>query len=264
MPPRAGGVGAGSEVWREERQPDASSVAQHPMSEVGIGACDDAAALAPLGIGGDAVDGFGLGIFERFVPLMRALRALAIGAVAALSLAACGFLPETPVGPAGGPQVICQGVPQVACRQSVGTIGPEMGAVVQVVVRCMVPICTDATGEAELTIRFADGRTETSGYGWASAPGPAQPQAPPEPPRVGPDDTPPLRIQPTCVGVPTEMCTQMASGGPEGAGVDDTVRAITVRCSAVCTPIAGQGQTTYEFVDRRAPITHDWIYENGD
>ncbi len=194
--------------------------------------------------------------------VMRGRRLLAVSVIAALGVA-CDALPAVPVGPVGDPQVVCQGVPRAACQQAFDVSGAAPGSVVQVVVRCTVPVCTNATGEAEVTIRFADGRTETSGYGWASAPHP-QPQAPPEPPRVGPEDASPLPIQPTCVGVPAEMCTQMASGGPGGDGVDDTVRAITVRCSAVCTPLAGQGQTTYEFVDGRAPITHDWIYENGD
>ena len=196
---------------------------------------------------------------------MRASRPLAASVMLVLGLTACGSaVPVGPNGPVAAPQVLCQAVPQQSCRQAFDVTGAAPGSVLQVVVRCSVPLCTNAAGEADVTIRFVDGRTEQSGYGWASAPAAGEPEAPPVPRGAPGEPAVPLAIEPACPGVPLEMCRDMASTGPNGEGVDDTVRAVTVRCTAVCTPLAGQGKTTYEFVDGRAPVTHDWVYENGN
>jgi hypothetical protein len=112
---------------------------------------------------------------------VRAARALLLGAVAALAIGGCDSLPFLPGGPVGGAELVCQGVPREACRQAAGTVASAK-VVVRVLVRCTLPACTDAEGEAEVTIQFVDGTSETSWYGWASAPEPAQPQEPQEPP----------------------------------------------------------------------------------
>jgi hypothetical protein len=62
-------------------------------------------------------------------------------------------------------------------------------AVVGAVIRCTIPICTEARGEASLRVDFANGRYVEFGNGWAQAepvpgdpaPDPAQPQGPLEP-----------------------------------------------------------------------------------
>jgi hypothetical protein len=176
-----------------------------------------------------------------------------LAAAALTVLAVLGCSPsEGPAVPPGGQQVACQGVPQTACQQAVDSIGGTRGAIARVVVRCTLPICTDATGEADVIIFFADGRQETRGYGWASAP--AQPA-----PLITP---PPLTVEPVCLGIPLQKCRDMAISGLEGTTADK-VGKITVHCSAVCTPTSGTGQTTYEFVDGRPSVTVDWSYEGG-
>jgi hypothetical protein len=112
---------------------------------------------------------------------MTAARAIVSGVIAALAIAACDVFRTGPVAPVGGAQVVCQGVPLEACRMAAGTV-TSAKVVVRVLVRCTQPVCTDAAGEAEVTIQYVDGTSETSGYGWASAPEPAQPQQPQEPP----------------------------------------------------------------------------------
>ena len=99
--------------------------------------------------------------------------------IAVLSIAACEVLPvgpvapavpEGPAGPVGEPRFICVGVPQVACRSAFsGGFDPARPPVVQVVVRCTRPVCTDTEGEAEVTFVFANGQREVGGYGWESA-----------------------------------------------------------------------------------------------
>lgn len=111
---------------------------------------------------------------------MRPARAILLGVIAALAVAACDALPFAPAGPLGDPQVVCQGVPRAACQLAADSLAPDVRPV-RVVVRCTLPVCTEAEGDAEVTIQFADGRSEVSGYGWTTAPEPA-PQDSPEPP----------------------------------------------------------------------------------
>ena len=110
---------------------------------------------------------------------MRAARAFALTLIAVLSLVACEVLPggrvapavpAGPTPPAADPAFICLGVPQIACRNAfTGGFDPARPPVVQVVVRCTKPICTDTEGEAEVTFVFANGQRELGGYGWESA-----------------------------------------------------------------------------------------------
>ena len=108
---------------------------------------------------------------------MRGVRAVILGAIAVLGIAGCDLLPIAP----GNPQVGCQGVPEAACRLAVDSL-ISADRPVRFVVRCTVPVCTDAEGEAEVTMRFADGRSEVSSYGWTTAPEAAgSPEPPPVP-----------------------------------------------------------------------------------
>ncbi len=113
---------------------------------------------------------------------MTAARAIVSGVIAALAIAACDVFPSGPVAPIGGAQVVCQGVPLEACRAAAGTVTSAKVAA-RVLVRCTQPVCTEAAGEAEVTLHFVDGTSETSGYGWASAGEPARaPEGLQEPP----------------------------------------------------------------------------------
>jgi hypothetical protein len=99
---------------------------------------------------------------------VRVGRALVLGAVAALGIAACDWIPVVPAGPVGAPQFVCQGVPQEDCRRAAGATNSTK-VPVRVIVRCTVPVCAPAKGEAEVTFQFADGSSEVAGYGWEMA-----------------------------------------------------------------------------------------------
>ena len=102
--------------------------------------------------------------------------------IAVMSIAACDVLPVGPAEPAvpadpavpvAEPQFICVGVPRAACRGSVsGGSDPARPPIVQVIVRCTRPICTDTEGEADVTFVFANGQRELGTYGWESAEAP--------------------------------------------------------------------------------------------
>lgn len=63
----------------------------------------------------------------------------------------------------------CQSVPAAMCKRmaeaSLGTVGDLV--VVQIVVRCSAPSCTDSQGEGDTLVTYADGTTSTSGWGYA-------------------------------------------------------------------------------------------------
>jgi len=123
-------------------------------------------------------------------------------------------------------------------------------------VRCAVPVCTVASGEANVIIFYIDGRQDSSGYAWAAAAPAPMPPEPPEPPV-------PLTVEPVCVGVPAESCIEMATsavaGLPRGG---PAVASITVRCTAVCTPTNGEGETVVQFADGTS-TTSGWGYSSG-
>ena len=189
---------------------------------------------------------------------MRIRAALAAVALAAVIVAGCEEPGSAPAGPVGAPQVVCQGVPRAACQQGAdtGAQGPggARGTIARIVVRCKLPVCTDATGEADITVFYVDGRQETSGYGWASAPAMPAPV---------PVITPPeLAVQPQCQGVPLQQCQDIAmSIDPEEMA--RPIESITVRCNGVCTPDSGQGQTIVHHLDGSADLSIDWAYGGG-
>ena len=111
---------------------------------------------------------------------MNAGRTFALLLFAVLSTAACEVIPVGPAGPGdpagpvaepvAEPRFICVGVPQAACRGAFsGGIDPAGPPVVQVVVRCTRPICTDMEGEADVTLVYANGQGELGTYGWQPA-----------------------------------------------------------------------------------------------
>jgi hypothetical protein len=193
---------------------------------------------------------------------MRTRAALAAVALATLVLAGCEESRSAPAGPVGAPQVVCQGVPQAACRQAFDAIssnpgGAPRGTIVRVVMRCTLPVCTDANGESDITIFYVDGRQESSGYGWSSAPAIPVPEAP------VPVITPPaLAVQPDCQGVPLQQCHDMATS-IDAEEMSRPIESITVRCNGVCTPESGQGKTIVHHLDGSADLTIDWVYGNG-
>lgn len=184
-------------------------------------------------------------------------QALAAVVLAAMIAGACnpGEASVEPVDPVGDAHVVCLGVPDAMCRLAVDSIGgpPEelVGTrITRIEVRCTLPACTESDGDAEVTLYFVNGQQWTAGHAWTSSP-PVE-----EPP-------PPMRIEPVCMAVPFQMCHDLAETGPEGHGIDASVKSVTVRCSAVCTLEAGSGKTIYEFVDLRPSVSIDWAYGEG-
>ncbi len=175
--------------------------------------------------------------------------------LAALIGAGCGGFVSAPVGPQASQVVQCEGMPPEACNEVVAATGAANRSAIQVFVRCTRAACTVAEGEAQVTLVFRDGQQETSSYAWASAPAAAPPEAP--------VPAPGLPVQPRCLGVPLELCQDLASGGPNGTGVVDTIASITVRCTAVCTPDGGRGQTFFEFKDGSPAVVHEFGYGGG-
>lgn len=72
--------------------------------------------------------------------------------------------PALPVAPQ------CIGVPAASC-QSIAQSSVSVGGqtVVKIVVSCGDSPCTDEQGEGEMVITFADGTTQTSGWGYAGS-----------------------------------------------------------------------------------------------
>jgi hypothetical protein len=65
---------------------------------------------------------------------------------------------------------VCVGLPAGPCRQNAGSDfgGVSVhGGVIKIVVTCSKRPCTDAAGEGDTVISFADGTTQS--YGWAYA-----------------------------------------------------------------------------------------------
>jgi hypothetical protein len=154
--------------------------------------------------------------------------------------------------PTPGPAVACQGVPQAPCDDAVASLEGSFGApIVQVGVACIVAACTATDGQVDIDVLLADGRRESSGYGYGSA------QT--DPVQVVP---PVLPVVPICLGLPFAMCKEMAGGSDAPGGVRPPIVRITVRCKGVCTPTKGEGETRIDFVDGTSQLS-GWAYESS-
>ncbi len=186
-------------------------------------------------------------------------RILAV-AVVALMVSACGGSAQSTVIP-DQPLVECVGVPPETCRQSLaeaqqnatpGTI------VVQIRVVCTKLPCTLQNGEAKVDVLYSNGRTNSSGIGWAAAA--PMPAGPPQP-------APPLPVKPTCLGLPvageTDNCLDFATSAMENVLDGREVVAIVVRCKpGPCTASGGAGETMLTFAGGTTQ-TSEWSYQSG-
>lgn len=180
------------------------------------------------------------------------MRGWGIVAVLALAAAACGSAVETltPL-----ETVDCQGVPAQQCQEAVDQArGVSRAKLVQVVVRCSAPSCTDQAGQLDVQASYDDG----TGTAWGSAWGAAVPG---QPGMGGP--AVPLPVRPVCLGVAEAICLEMASSTVSGLPAGGpAVRSISVRCTAVCTPTKAEGAMSIVFVDGTSTIS-TWGYEGG-
>ncbi len=182
-------------------------------------------------------------------------RGIAI-ALLVLAVAACeqGLESQEPI---GEPRIDCIGVPPQQCQDALNQARDAASApLVELVVRCSVPVCTFQQGETQVQARYADGSVGTWGSGW-SGPMPAAPVQPGFGEPVGP-----LPVQPSCLGVAQQVCLDMASSAiselPPGS---PAVTSITVRCKAVCTPTKAEGDTIVLFANGTSSNT-GWAYES--
>ena len=156
--------------------------------------------------------------------------------------------------PSGGPDVACLGVPQATCEEAVASLEGSFSApIVQIRVACLIAACTPTGGQLAIDVLLADGRRESSGYGYGSA----QPEPVPVEPPV-------LTVVPICLGVPFPTCKEMAEsavGSRVPGDVQPAIARITVRCKGVCTPTKGEGETRVDFVDGTNQVS-GWGYES--
>jgi len=182
-------------------------------------------------------------------------RGIAI-ALLVLVAAACEPAVETLV-PVGEARIDCQGVPPQQCQQAVNDARSSTPVpLVELIVRCSAPPCTFQQGESQVQARYADGSTSTWGSGWSAAVPAPLPVDP-----AGPLPAVPLPVQPVCLGLPGQGCLEQALSAitslPPGS---PAVQSITVRCTAVCTPTKGEGETVVLFVDGTS-MESGWGYE---
>lgn len=180
---------------------------------------------------------------------------LAVLILAAGLTAAC--LPGTSPAVAPGTRA-CIGLPQATCARAfeeAETQARERGTVVVgIVIRCTT-VCTEASGEAEQSVRFADGTIDQGGFGWQAA----DPAPVGEPPRPEPS----LPVAPTCVGLDPASCeTRALESMSTDQGLAQIV-AIVIRCApGPCTPEGGEGDTTITYADGASKTSH-WIYSGS-
>lgn len=176
---------------------------------------------------------------------------------AGLLIAACGAADDSG-SPLAAPPTACLGVPQGPCDDAIASMEGSFGSpVVRAIVSCTVVVCTPADGEVQIDLLLADGRRESSGYGYGSAE--------PQPVPINP---PLLTVVPVCLGVAFPTCKDMAENALQGAGgtgpgVRPPIVQITVRCNGVCTPTAGQGETRIDYADGTY-ATSSWGYTSHD
>jgi hypothetical protein len=180
------------------------------------------------------------------------LRRWGFAAVLALAVAACGSAVETltPL-----ETVDCQGVPAQQCQEAADQArGVSRARLLQVVVRCATPPCTDQAGQLDAQATYDDG----TGTAWSSAWGAVVPGQP------GMGGAPAaLPVRPVCLGVAEAICLEMASstvsGLPPGG---PAVRSISVRCTTVCTPTKAEGAMSIVFADGTSTFS-SWGYDSG-
>ena len=183
------------------------------------------------------------------------MRPLATIALASILLAGCGFL--VPAANQGAPVAAgareCIGLAEAICEDLLESV--SSGRNVQPIgwrVRCL-DVCDNDSGEAEVSLRFADGRTETSTMGWVGdIGGPGLAPDPPDP-----------RVQQQCLGVPDSECQSEWSTSMENLTPEQRANAVIVivQCIETCTEARGQGQTTVVLADGQRIPVGEWSYE---
>ena len=188
------------------------------------------------------------------VPHVLGSRGLAFALLAIVGWVVAGCMGVMSPAVAPGTRA-CVGLPQATCEQTFRDADAEARArgtiVVGIAIRC-TSVCTDASGEAERSVTYADGTSEQGGFGWQAA----------EPAPIAP--APSLSVAPTCLGVDDATCTARALEAVESLELDPAaVVSIAVRCMpGPCTPTSGDGETTITLADGQV-TSMSWSYRGG-
>jgi hypothetical protein len=184
-------------------------------------------------------------------------------AVVAALLVALGVIAgcaaPTSSGPAPSPRVTCVAIPTEKCDEAVASVmrslldtSPEA-----IDVTCVSSGCTSSAGSMDTVVTLSGGRQlHANPLTWGNGGGP---QLPPVVPGM-----PPLPVAPICVGIPDDMCRQMAGGEFPEAALHGGVVKIVVSCTRKpCTNQKGEGTTVVTFGDGTENDSGSWGYENA-
>ena len=186
---------------------------------------------------------------------IRAGRAMFITGLVPVLLAACGVVSPGEARLPPGTQE-CIGLDQGQCAQVLRSIAGNPNArPVAWRIRC-TSVCDRESGDVEMTITWSDGRTETSGMGWAGA---LEPGFGPPPP-AAPIPTP--QVPPTCVAVPAEQCAIWWAQANETLTEEQRTQVVRVliECTTTCTLLEGEGRTTLLLQDGTRIQPSTWGY----
>ncbi len=118
-------------------------------------------------------------------------------------IAGCGA--AAPSGPAPSPRVTCVGIPPEKCDEAVASVMRSLldASPEAIDVTCVSSGCTSSAGSMDTVVTLSGGRQlHANPLTWGNGGGP---QLPPVVPGM-----PPLPVAPICLGIPDEMCRQMA------------------------------------------------------
>jgi hypothetical protein len=194
-------------------------------------------------------------VARRSVPLLVAVTWLVAACSGVLGPA------DAPGGSVAPPALTCTEVPQAKCDEQAATffrsLPNEHPTRIEVV--CVAPPCTEETGTTIMNITYADGhQLHSNPVSWSGPGGGNGGGGKPGIPVPGGPDLP---IVPTCIGVPQDMCFQMATSSG-GDGTHGVPISIVVRCDKVCTATAGEGTTTTTYKDGTVE-NGGWGYSNS-
>ena len=109
-----------------------------------------------------------------------------------------------------------------------------------------------------MNITYADGhQLHSNPVSWSGPGGVSGGGGPGIPVPGGPD----LPVVPTCIGVPQDMCFQMAGSGG-GDSTHGPPISIVVRCTKICTATTGEGTSAITYKDGTVE-NGGWGYSNA-
>jgi hypothetical protein len=190
--------------------------------------------------------------------MMSSARLVVAVLVAALVVAGCGLTRVGGPAPVSGRT--CQGVPAPVCARMFAdaqrNATPGSGPLVGMRIVCRTT-CTEAAGDASVTITYANGETTEGAQGWSSPQG----TAPGEPGGTSPIALPTLPIAPVCIGLPSGPCAEQAQSAMASLNGADpaSVVLILITCRTTCTAATGDGGTVVTFGDGTR-LESGWSY----